>query len=226
MDHSFLFTLTAIVTVMLIVTASGIVNDFPPAPGSGGANCTWNADCGIPAADCDSLREACVSLTGHCNNTTPGKPGKCECAANIFGCSNCAGQSILVRNETDPSQYYYSMDREMLDGSRRTINLCAFGRGGDNCTRDAECGGLHGLCIGGNCVCYQGYVCGNCTISETDMLYGLTCRFPDGGGVCKTDKECNSGQCLSGYCQCTPLVACPYCNRNISDLAKGKAVCP
>jgi hypothetical protein len=32
--------------------------DYPPAPGSGGAACKINAQCGIPAANCPSLRGA------------------------------------------------------------------------------------------------------------------------------------------------------------------------
>ena len=58
------------------------------------------------------------------------------------------------------------------------------------------------------------------------MLYGLTCQFPDGGGSCNTNADCHRGQCLAGFCQCNPLVACAHCTQNTTALAKGQATCP
>ena len=60
-----------VLTVALICPAIGeSYQDWPPAPDSGGAKCTINAECGIPAANCESLRDKCASLTGSCTNST------------------------------------------------------------------------------------------------------------------------------------------------------------
>ena len=36
---------------------------YPPAPGSGGKECTINAECGLPAANCNSLRTVRIKQT-------------------------------------------------------------------------------------------------------------------------------------------------------------------
>ncbi len=60
---------------MLLLLCAATLADYPPAAGSGNASCNYNADCGVPAANCDTLRQDCVSLTGHCQNPAPGVRG-------------------------------------------------------------------------------------------------------------------------------------------------------
>lgn len=44
-------------TNAVTTTGKTMPTDYPPAPGSGGKECTFNAECGLPAANCNSLRK-------------------------------------------------------------------------------------------------------------------------------------------------------------------------
>eukprot|EP00043_Microstomoeca_roanoka_P016699 m.171907 g.171907 ORF g.171907 m.171907 type:complete len:226 (-) comp16509_c5_seq1:213-890(-) len=215
-----------LISALLCALALLIASDYPPAPHSGGKACSLNAQCGIPAANCDSLRDQCASLTGSCVNKA------CKCAANMYGCPNCHAKSILTRNTTDPSQFEYSTKMAMLDGSGRYVDICSVPQGGGKCSSDKDCGGLGGLCIGSQCVCPDGYMCSDCSLALNDLLYGSNCSFPSGGGSCTSSADCGQGQCLqvvpgeSSYCQCFPLFACKHCSANVMDLAQGRAKCP
>eukprot|EP00056_Hartaetosiga_gracilis_P010727 m.159782 g.159782 ORF g.159782 m.159782 type:complete len:239 (+) comp13377_c2_seq2:868-1584(+) len=200
--------------------------DYPPAPGSGNATCSINAQCGIPAANCPLLRDSCISLTGSC------KKKRCVCAMNMYGCSNCHAKAVLVRDKQDPSKFEYTTKLPMMDGSGREVNICKFPQGGSTCKVDSDCGNVGGLCLGHSCVCPDAYMCGDCTVQLNDVLYGWNCTLgPSGGGLCTSSKECNSGTCLMtipgqpGFCQCNPLYACAYCNARVQDVVSGKKKC-
>ena len=117
----------------------------------------------------------------------------------------------------------------MLDGSGRSIDICSVPRGGGACTVDIECGRQGGLCLGGKCVCPMDWICANCSMTQTDLLYGLTCGPPDGGATCKTDRDCNHGRCVAGggspYCQCNPLWVCADCSLPIEAIVKNGTKC-
>eukprot|EP00053_Salpingoeca_punica_P018936 m.188387 g.188387 ORF g.188387 m.188387 type:complete len:235 (+) comp17535_c3_seq9:2559-3263(+) len=215
-------SLLCVAVVAIVVRA-----DYPPVPGSGGQPCKVDAHCGIPAANCPSLREECSSLTGNCVG------GFCACNENMWCCGNCAGQAHVVRNSTDPTQFEYTSLMDMLDGSGRQVDLCSVPLGGSPCSDDVHCGNKGGMCIAGMCVCPQGNMCGDCSITLTDLLYGLRCGIPDGGGSCTTNDDCGNGTCLISpggfpppFCQCNALYACPHCSRWVPDLASNKTVCP
>lgn len=199
------------------------MGDWPPAPGSGGAACKINADCGIPAANCDSLREKCISETGHCDH------GKCVCATNYYGCSNCAAKATLVGS---PPNFQYSTEHEMLDGSHRKVDECSVDRGGKLCQTDFDCSARGGLCLAGGCVCPDSWLCDDCSITLTDMLYGLKCGVAkNGGGACAHDADCGNGRCEKtggrpAYCACTALWGCEHCSAKVPDLVAGTATCP
>eukprot|EP00039_Didymoeca_costata_P018768 m.334883 g.334883 ORF g.334883 m.334883 type:complete len:231 (-) comp17459_c0_seq1:43-735(-) len=201
------------------------VSDYPPAPGSGGAKCKLNADCGIPAANCRQVRDQCASLSGNCDN------GVCKCATNYYGCSNCAAKSILVRSEKDPNQFVYSTQHPMLDGSGKSLNECDFPHGGKLCQTDFDCG-VAGYCLGSHCVCPDAWLCDSCTMTLTDALYGLKCGMAQtGGGSCDSDEDCHNGSCLktggpAPYCQCNPLYTCDRCDRRLQDIVSGQERCP
>eukprot|EP00051_Salpingoeca_urceolata_P002139 m.47531 g.47531 ORF g.47531 m.47531 type:complete len:232 (-) comp11926_c0_seq1:191-886(-) len=208
---------------------AAIISDWPPAPNSGGGSCAVNAQCGIPAANCRSTpdRDNCASLSGTC----AAKNHTCTCKTAYYACSNCAGKAQLVRNTSDPSKFFYTSKYEALDGSGKMVDVCSVPRGGAACSSDAQCG-ARGLCVHGSCVCYDGWLCGNCTMTVTDLLYGLQCSVAaDGGGACKTDADCFKGQCLSSpgvpaFCECDPLWGCSHCTQEVPALAKGQAKCP
>eukprot|EP00040_Diaphanoeca_grandis_P026348 m.147418 g.147418 ORF g.147418 m.147418 type:complete len:235 (+) comp30535_c0_seq1:167-871(+) len=203
-----------------------VIADYPPAPGSGGKQCTINAECGIPAANCNQLRKDCSSLSGDCVDK------RCVCKLNQFGCSNCAARSTVVPSPSVPNQYEYSTMHEMLDGSHRTINECGIAHGGGLCQTDYDCNGRGGLCISGQCVCPLDWLCDDCSITLTDVLYGLRCGVAkDGGGACRSDVDCHSGVCEktggpAPFCACSALWGCAHCERWIPDLAIGRAHCP
>lgn len=200
-------------------------SDYPPAPGSGGAECTINAQCGIPAANCASLREQCASLTGECDH------GKCVCKTNQFGCSNCAAHSTTVRDPSDPNNYVYTTDVHLLDGSHRVIDQCRYAHGGKVCQSDLDCGGIGGLCLANTCVCDDYWLCDDCSITQNDMLFGLQCGVAkNGGGGCSSNADCGQGTCLKtggrNFCQCKAQWACEHCSATIQDLVAGRTTCP
>ncbi|EGD77786.1 hypothetical protein PTSG_08876 [Salpingoeca rosetta] len=212
------------VAVAVLLMAMMACADYPPAPNSGGAKCSINAECGIPAANCQSLRDKCASLTGSCKNST------CVCAANMYGCPNCHAKAVLDRDPDDPTQFRYSTKLPMYDGSGRYIDVCSVPHGGSKCKADEDCGGMGGLCLDQHCVCPDGYLCGDCRLMLNDFLYGLNCTFPSGGGSCKTDADCHDGTCLHAagqraFCQCNPLFACKHCTASVLDLVHGRATC-
>jgi hypothetical protein len=145
---------------------------------------------------------------------------------------NCHGQATLQRNTTDPSEFDWSAIVPMLDGSGRSVSICSVPHGGGACTSDSQCGRQGGLCLAGSCVCTQGWMCPYCTMTQTDLQYGLRCGIPDGGASCAADKDCNHGRCIitaggspPPFCQCNPLYACANCSQNVLDLARNKTTC-
>lgn len=110
----------ALFAVLATVVLVPAVAQYPPAPNSGGLPCTHDFECGIPAADCPTTRDNCVSLSGKCEG------GKCVCLGEQFGCPNCGGRTHLVRNATDPSKFYYSTVLPMLDGSGKMVGASYF----------------------------------------------------------------------------------------------------
>jgi len=219
------YSILMAITYISCTSTSSVVSDYPPAPDSGGKECTINAECGIPAANCNQLRKDCASLSGDCIN------GHCVCKLNQYGCSNCAARSTLVRDPSDPSKFEYSTMHEMLDGSHRTIDECHIKIGGGHCRSDHDCNGRGGLCIASQCVCPLDWVCDDCSITLTDSLYGLRCGVaPDGGGECSSDKDCHQGICEKTggprpFCACRALWGCSHCNKWIPDLAINRAQC-
>eukprot|EP00035_Acanthoeca_spectabilis_P023509 m.449707 g.449707 ORF g.449707 m.449707 type:complete len:223 (-) comp19859_c0_seq1:132-800(-) len=214
------------ITVLLLVLSGMAAADWPPAPNSGGARCTVDAECGIPAANCNQLREDCASLTGTCEG------GKCLCKANYFGCPNCHAKAILQRSTENLSEFRYHTEHPMLDGSRRILDECAIPSGGKTCTDDEDCGGRGGMCIAGLCACPDAWQCTDCSLTLTDMLYGLECGVAkNGGGVCASDNDCHHGTCEKTgdgkpFCACKALFACDHCQHAVADLVNGTAVCP
>lgn len=156
-----------------------------------------------------------------------------DCIEHFFKCTrNCAGQSVLERNTTDPSQFYWSSVQPMLDGSGRYVDICSVPRGGGTCSTDAQCGLQGGLCLAGQCVCPMGWICPFCSMTETDLRYGLTCNFPDGGASCTDSAQCGNGRCVitaggspPPFCQCDPLFACANCSASVKDLVTNKTTC-
>lgn len=120
----------------------------------------------------------------------------------------------------------------MLDGSGRSVDICSRPRGGAACTSDAGCAQPGGLCIGGQCVCQDNFLCSDCRLTLTDLLYGLSCAVHDGGASCTSTATCGNGTCLQsppsapGFCQCQPGYACLHCDRAIAALAKNQTTCP
>ena len=218
------FRLLLLLLLLLVVTTWTTIctAQYPPAAGSGGARCTANYECGIPAANCATTRNDCQSLSGTCSTSS----GVCACDGPQFGCGNCAGRSVLVRNASDPTSFYYTTVKPMLDGSGKSIDVCSVPRGGGTCTADNQCRGAGGgLCLGGHCVCTEDYLCGDCSMGVTDLLYGLKCGTPVGGGACSGDSECNRGKCVGGVCVCNPLMGCATCTADVRALANGTAKC-
>lgn len=214
-------------TIIALTSQHGVAQ-YPPAPGSGGAKCSIDAECGIPAANCQQLREKCASLSGQCKN------GQCVCAEEYYGCSNCAAKATLVRNATDPNKFEYTTTHEMLDGTGRTINECSweFPRGGKLCQVDLDCSGRGGLCLAGHCVCPDSWLCDDCSITLTDILYGLKCGMAKtGGGACENDSDCGSGQCVKTgaphpFCACTALHTCEHCSATVQEVVTRQKRCP
>eukprot|EP00049_Salpingoeca_infusionum_P009711 m.164974 g.164974 ORF g.164974 m.164974 type:complete len:247 (+) comp14415_c0_seq2:2610-3350(+) len=204
------------------------LGDWPPAPHSGGKACNIDAQCGIPAANCPSLRRKCASLTGSCIS------GRCMCAANMYGCPNCHAKATLVRNTTDVSQFYYTTEQPLLNGSASSVNICTAPQGGGACSADTDCGTLGGLCLDKTCVCPDGWMCSYCTLQLNDLLYGVGCDVQSGGGKCQSDKDCHHGSCIPSvpglpsspkYCHCDPLYACAFCDKDVINLSKRNASC-
>eukprot|EP00038_Savillea_parva_P008947 m.180236 g.180236 ORF g.180236 m.180236 type:complete len:225 (-) comp14952_c0_seq1:89-763(-) len=215
-------------TSLLLLTGlvGAAFGDWPAAPNSGGAPCTVDAECGIPAANCVQLREDCASLTGTCES------GVCVCKANYFGCPNCHAKSILERSTENVMEFRYHSEHAMLDGTRRTLDECAVPSGGKACGGDHDCGGRGGMCIAGRCACPDAWQCEDCSLTLTDMLYGLECGVAkNGGGSCNSDADCHHGTCEKTgdgrpFCACTALYACDHCQHPVSDLVQGIASCP
>jgi len=210
----------------LSVFAMTAPTDYPPAPGSGGAECTVDAECGIPAANCRELRDGCSSMSGRCDG------GHCVCRTNYYGCSNCHAKATLDRSPTDPTKFEYTTFHAMLDGSGKRVDECSVPHGGKLCQTDEDCGGRGGLCISQHCVCPDSWMCDDCTITLTDLLYGLKCGVAkNGGGACQTDADCHNGRCDNtgggpAFCACNALYACDHCEHRVPDIVAGRAHCP
>jgi len=120
----------------------------------------------------------------------------------------------------------------MLDGTRRTFNECDVPSGGKKCNIDTDCGGRGGFCVASRYMCPDAWQCEDCTLTLTDLLYGLKCgQAHNGGGSCESDKDCGQGKCEDTgdgepFCVCTVLWGCEHCTHTVHDLATGKAVCP
>lgn len=73
-------------------------------------------------------------------------------------------------------------------------NKCALGSA---CTADGDC--IQGLCRGEPRVCT---LCGDGTQNgnESDLDCGGGCAGCDVGQLCRTERDCLSGACLSGFC--------------------------
>jgi hypothetical protein len=126
----------------------------------------------------------------------------------------------------------YTTLQPMLDGSGRYIDIRKFKRGGAVCTTDSNCGRTGGLCIGGKCVCPMGRLCGDCTLTQTDLLYNISCAtgVRDGGAPCSTAADCgNHGQCVTypsgNFCLCNALWVCGNCKVAASVLARNSSAC-
>ncbi len=165
-------------------------------------------------------------MTGACAK------GKCVCDANMYACGNCAAQATVVANPADPTQYEYTTLVPVLNGSGGSVDICEFPRGGGACSTDAECGGSGGLCLGSRCVCPMGRLCADCTLTQTDLQYGLACAkgVSDGGAKCKSTADCGKGTCLAtgtnqNFCQCNALWVCPRCNVPLAELVKNASAC-
>ena len=202
---------------------------LPPAPGSGGASCSLNVTCGIPAANCDTFREKCISSSGYCD-----AGGHCECDNVQFACGNCAGKAHLDRNESNPDQFIWSTKMPLLNGSRGEIDVCDAPYGGATCKADGDCSPqAGGLCIAGHCVCPFGWVCADCSLHLDDRQFGLQCgKHRNGGKKCAISRlnqtaYCSMhGTCYTGYCHCNPDFACDDCSQNELALSNETAVCP
>lgn len=74
---------------------------------------------------------------------------------------------------------------------QRSIDICTLPWGGDQCYMDSQC--YNGLCIGGQCVCYYNWACGDCSLGlNEDILRGATCgQYVSGRGKCTKDTDCN-----------------------------------
>jgi hypothetical protein len=79
-------------------------------------------------------------------------------------------------------------------------------------------------------------LCDDCSMTTTDLQYGLTCNrnTPDGGKVCSADSDCSSpgGRCLiapgqsrPSFCQCNPGYGCSDCSQHILALANRSVSC-
>jgi len=202
---------------------------FPPAPGSGGAQCSLNVTCGIPAANCPYFREKCISSSGFCD-----ADGTCKCDNVQFACSTCAGKAHLDRDPMNPSTFIWSTKMPLLNGSKGEIDVCDAPYGGALCKADHECSPqAGGLCLGGHCVCPYGWVCADCSLHLDDRQFGLSCgRHVNGGKKCTVSRDNQTadcsyhGSCYTGYCHCNPSYACADCSQNELALSNETAHCP
>ena len=85
---------------------------------------------------------------------------------------------LLARNSSLPALCICADVLDILmtsSGTGREIDECSVERGDKKCAADRECGGAGGLCIGGRCICPDSWLCDDCSITLTDLLYGLKC---------------------------------------------------
>jgi hypothetical protein len=81
----------------------------------------------------------------------------------------------------------------------------------------------------------EGMLCADCSMTRTDLQFGLTCngKTPQGGGDCSASAQCGNektGTCLKPagsrpFCQCFAGYACSDCSQSIKALANGTATC-
>ncbi|KAK8797286.1 hypothetical protein WA158_004494 [Blastocystis sp. Blastoise] len=145
----------------------------------GGGSCSYDIQCGVPAANLVQLREETKSLTGKCVNKT------CECSED-YSCSYCHGHLEVQADGTLTTYKRYNGE------STRWIDVCSIQWGGNTCYMDSQC--YNGLCIHGKCVCYKNWVCGDCSLGlNEDILNGAYCGlYVLGKGQCSSDKDCGT----------------------------------
>merc|ERR1712216_413178 len=103
--------------------------------------------------------------------------------------------------------------------------------GGKVCNSHSDCGGRGGLRIEKQCVCPDAWQCDDCSLTLTDMMYGLKCGMAqNGGGSCTADADCHYGTCeITGdgrsFCACHALYGCSRCEHKIADIIAGKVQC-
>jgi hypothetical protein len=138
----------------------------------------------------------------------------------------------LSQNSTENVlEFQYHTEHAMLDGTHRRLDECATPAGGKECGTDSDCGGRGGMCIAGKCACPDAWQCTDCSLTLTDMLYGLECGVAkNGGGSCRSNADCHHGTCENTgdgkpYCACTVLFGCEHCEHPVADLVSGAETC-
>lgn len=130
--------------------------------------------------------------------------GYCACSQG-YGCDSCRVQLLPALGTS----------RTYLSPPAGSVSMCGFEFGGGVCSSDYNC--AEGICLGGRCVCYAGWVCPYCTLDmNADVLNHATCAsYVTGGGPCAVGAAgaCSAnGLCAGTRCQCNTGYACADCS--------------
>ena len=159
---------------------------------TGGADCQYNFQCGILAANAYEVRAEQPNSPAN----FPGQGGKCEQGKCVCDAGYTCGTCHTLKSHVKP----------MCCSAKNTSHYgdawCH-----DNCagtTRSSDCAE--------HCSCITGRTC------HGSLDY---CASPYGGGACDQDSNCFSGLCLGNLCSCTSGYACPYCTQSQQNLREG-----
>jgi hypothetical protein len=167
-----------------------------PCDDGGGAVCDGNAACVqcLSDTDCTDPTPTCDVATGTCispacdDGTQNGDETDTDCGGSCLPCD--VGQTCAVNADCTTM---------ICNGSSQCANpSCNDGQQNGNET-GIDCGG--GVCPG----CPVGQGCGgsdaNCTGSSyCDMTTNLCASKKNQGAACSVPIECQSGQCIDGFC--------------------------
>lgn len=228
------------VAVAVFLSLSVLGAMVAEADAAGGKPCTLNVECGIPAANLQQLRADAASITGSCVNgacvcsgaygcsgcyvngatlqtplSAPFSP-KIDVCANPFGGGRCEADSQCFNGLCIHGKCVcysgWTCEYCTLAVTADVLNhaTCgAYSTGGRSCTTDATCD--HGQCILNKCQCSSGFVCDDCSVSQSHVLGNVdqcTCQA----------NQCNGhGTCSNGECTCDASWTGAYCTVDLCE---------